>query len=491
MTGTVVMLAALVAVATSCERLPTNTGQAGPDSTSGPATTGGVAGEQVDLAGVGDEYFPLAGNGGYDALHYDIDLTCGPHTGQLSATTTIELQALQDLQTFHLDLVGLEIIGVEVDGGEAGYERQDQELIVRCPELLEPGQIFSVAVTYSGKPVELTSAEGYSQGWHWVEDTIYTLDEPEGAATWYPVKDHPSDKATYEFRITVPKPFVATANGILVETQDRGDQQTFVWVMDRPMASYLAAVAVGEFVVEETTSPYGVPIRNFFDSAVAEEGKAAFAITGEVIDYFSDLFGPYPFEVYGVVVPDAVVGAAMENQTLSLFGRDLLEYTMRDPFVGEMFLSHELAHQWFGNSVTLGKWQDIWLNEGFATYAGWLWAEHDLGPEGMNAWVEYALESLEAEEETPPGDPTVEELFGTGVYERGGLTMHALRLTVGDDIFFAILREWVSRYSYGNAITEDFIGIVREKAGHLSGFDTDRFFQGWLFDAEMPELPEA
>jgi aminopeptidase N len=348
-----------------------------------------------------------------------------------------------------------------------------------------------VAVTYSGKPVELISAEDYPEGWQWVEDTIYTLDEPEGAATWYPVNDHPSDKATYEFRITVPKPFVATANGVLVESQDRGGQQTFVWVMDRPMASYLAAVAVGEFVVQETTSPDGVPIRNFFDSAVAEEGREAFAITGEVIDYFSDLFGPYPFAVYGVVVPDASVGAAMENQTLSLFGRDVLEYAMADPFVGPMFLSHELAHHWFGDSVTLGEWQDIWLNEGFATYAGWLWTEHDLGPEGMDDWVGYALESLEAEEETPPGDPTVEDLFGTGVYERGGLTLHALRLTVGDEIFFDLLREWVSRYAYSNATTDDFIALVREKAGHLAGFDVDQFFQGWLFDAEMPELPEV
>jgi aminopeptidase N len=150
-----------------------------------------------------------------------------------------------------------------------------------------------------------------------------------------------------------------------------------------------------------------------------------------------------------------------------------------------------LAHQWFGDSVTLGEWQDVWLNEGFATYASWLWFEHDLGAEGLEMWVEDALEALAAEESTPPGDPGVEELFGTSVYERGGLTLHALRLTVGDRLFFDILREWVSRYTYGNATTEDFISLVQEKAGHLSGVDLEAFFDAWLVGETVPELPEA
>ena len=488
--GIVAPLVALVVCINGCERLPVDAGAANSSTTSVSTAVERTDGGDVDLAGLGDEYFPLAGNGGYDARHYEIELTCDPYTGELSGTTTVELEALQVLETFHLDLTGLGVAGVEIEGVAVGYERAGQELVVECPATIQAGQTVSVAVTYSGKPVGLMSAEGYPEGWQWVEDTIYTLDEPEGAATWYPVNDHPSDKATYEFRITVPRPFVATANGVLVETLDGGDEQTFVWKMEQPMASYLAAVAVGEFVLEETTSPEGVPIRNYFDSALAGEAGEAFAITGEVIDYFSRLFGAYPFDVYGVVVPDATIGAAMENQTLSLFGRDVLEETMKDPFVGPMFLSHELAHQWFGDSVTLGEWRDIWLNEGFAMYAGWLWAEHDLGPRGMTQWVNYARERLASEDETPPGDPGVEDLFGTGVYERGGLTLHALRLTVGDQIFFGILREWVSRHAHGNVNTEDFISLVREKAGHLSGFDVDIFFQGWLFDEQMPALPE-
>jgi aminopeptidase N len=489
--GIAALLVVLVFLITACERLSGRTG-AVDSSVAGTSTTASrETGGDFDLAGLGDEYFPLAGNGGYDARHYEIEVICDPYTGELAGKTTIELEALQALETFHLDLTGLEVSGVEIDGVAAGFERVGQELIVRYPGALDPGQAASVAVTYSGRPVGLISAEGYSEGWQWVEDTIYTFDEPEGAATWFPVNDHPSDKATYEFRITVPRPFVAAANGVLVETIDGGEERTFVWEMEHPMASYLAAVAIGEFVVEETTSPMGVPIRNYFDPAIAQEAAEAFAKTGDVIDYFSGLFGPYPFAAYGVVVPDATIGAAMENQTLSLFGRDVVEQTMQDPFVGPMFLSHELAHQWFGDSVTLGEWRDIWLNEGFAMYAGWLWAEHDLGPMGMSQWVGYALDSLAAEVETPPGDPGVDDLFGTGVYERGGLTLHALRLTVGDEIFFGILREWVSRHAYGNVTTADFISLVREKAGHLSGFDVDSFFQGWLFDEEMPALPRV
>ena len=459
----------------------------------GSDTTGTTAApdDATGSAGLGDEYFPYAGNGGYDALSYTITLTCDPATGRLAGTTVVKAEALQALNTMNLDFSGLEISRLEVDGTPATYERQAHELVVECPQPLKTGQIFSVAVTYSGKPVGLTSADGYPEGWQWVDDTIFTLDEPEGAATWFPLNDHPSDKATYEFNLTVPAQYTATANGLLVEVKEQGGEKTFVWRMDQPMANYLAAVAVGEFVLQETASPAGVPIRNYFDVAVAEQGREAFARTGEVLDYFSALFGPYPFDVYGVVVPDATVGAAMENQTISLFGRDVVEQTMTDPVVGQMFLSHELSHQWFGDSVTLAEWQDIWINEGFATYASWLWAEHDMGQEGMDIWVQWALESLASADETPTGDPGVKDLFGASVYERGGLTMHALRLTLGDELFFGILRDWVGRYAYGIATTEDFIALVKQKAGHLQGVDLDAFFQGWLYDEKMPALPEA
>jgi aminopeptidase N len=180
----------------------------------------------------------------------------------------------------------------------------------------------------------------------------------------------------------------------------------------------------------------------------------------------------------------------MENQTLSLFGRDLFQGSMSRTVTAELYISHELAHQWFGDSVTPAEWQDIWLNEGFATYASWLWSEHDRGEDGMAIWVDRALRVVAREDDVPPGDPGIDELFGTSVYQRGALTLHALRLAVGDDLFFEIVREWVFRYEHGNATTEDFISLALEKAGHLPGVDLAALLDAWLFDEDLPELPE-
>ncbi|MFH0917189.1 MAG: M1 family metallopeptidase [bacterium] len=439
--------------------------------------------------GIGDPYFPSAGNGGYDALHYEIALAVDPVAGTVVGSVTIESRAVQGLDSFALDFSGLEIESVRVGGLPAEYRRKGQELIVECPDRLATGETFATEVAYSGKPVPQEDSDTLSVGWQQVGDAIYTLDEPQGAATWFPVNDHPSDKATYVFRITVPKPYVAAANGVLVKTEAKGADQTFVWEMRQPLASYLAAVTIGKYEVQEMTAPNGVPIRNYFAPEVAEAAEAAFARTGEVMTFYADLFGAYPFEAYGVVVPDVDTGAAMENQTLALFGRDVLVKRMSDPILGAVYLSHELAHQWFGNSVTITRWKDIWLNEGFATYASWLWLEYDQGREMLDEQVRQSLGVLSSEKQPPPGDPGAEDLFGASVYRRGALTLHALRLTVGDDTFFRILRAWASRHRHGNVWTEDFIALAEEEAQFLPGTDLAGLFETWLYGEGTPGLP--
>jgi aminopeptidase N len=332
----------------------------------------------------------------------------------------------------------------------------------------------------------MRSVAGYPEGWQHSGDTIFTLDEPEGAATWFPLNDHPSDKATYTFRLTVPTQYIAVANGNLVDALEGEGRHTFVWEMDKPMASYLAAVAVGDFISVGSTSYGGVPISSYFDHEVLAAARTAFADTGRALDYFASLFGPYPFATYGVVVPDASTGgAAMENQTMSLFGRDVLEKSMDREFSREMVLSHELAHQWFGDSVTLKEWKDVWLNEGFATYASWLWIERQLGKRGMEQCLQSAYATA-SKGTILLGDPGVAGLFSRVVYERGALTLHALRTTVGDDLFFGILRDWVSQHAYGSVTTEDFIALVKEKTGSVAGFDAQAFFDAWLYQEELP-----
>jgi aminopeptidase N len=477
---------------------PGTTPSTGEPPTGQPPTTLSSAGIAVHTGSSegGDPYFPSSGNGGYDVQHYAITLDIDPESGRIAGETTVDAIATQELAAFYLDLLGLEVSAVEVDGNTAEFKREGQELKIICPAMVAAGSRFSVKVSYAGVPTPLNGKQ-FAVGWQKVGDIIYTLDEPQGAACWFPVNDMPADKATYEFRLTVPEAYTATASGRLVGNEATGTPggeatHTYWWQMDKPMASYLAAVTVDRYVAEERPeSRTGVAMRDYYAVDLAPAAQKAFSRTAEVVDYFSGLFGPYPFEEYGVVVPDVDIGAAMENQTLSLFGRDVLTKRMSDPVAGPLFLSHELAHQWFGNSVTIEQWDDVWLNEGFATYASWLWLEHELGSEALETIVRQTQDTVSKSIEPPPGEPGNAHLFGVSTYLRGGLTLHALRLTVGDDTFFRILRTWTERYKYGNADTADFVALVKEEAGQGSSAEIAALLEAWLYGQEMPELPAA
>lgn len=442
-------------------------------------------GPQAGADGLGDPYYPELGNGGYDALHYSIDLDVDVEGELLSGTTTIQAEATQDLASFNLDFIGFEIEAVTVDGAPAEYGRLGGELTITPGEPLPAGQDFTVAVTYAGRPQPFEpEAIAIRMGWNFFEGGAYVASEPSGAATWYPVNDHPLDKATYSFRITVPGRYAAVANGLLVESIREAEGTTYVWEASDPTASYLVTVNVGEFVLQQQRGPGGLPIRNYFPPDLAGEAAYDFGRTGEMIALYNEAFGPYPFEAYGVVVVDTRLGFALETQTLSLFGRNAVSGDRRS----EGVVAHELAHQWFGNSVSLARWSDIWLNEGFATYATGLWIEHLHGRGALDDWMRGMYNQLLPMEPLlkPPGRPSPDDLFSASVYYRGALALHALRLRVGDEAFFDILRTYYARYRDGNATTEDFIAVAEA----VSGEELGAFFQGWLYQQEMPPIPE-
>ena len=288
-------------------------------------------------------------------------------------------------------------------------------------------------------------------------------------------------------------------------TED-GDNVTYIYQMPHPMASYLVLLSVGDFTRSESESSDGTPIRNYFPTRLAEQGEASFAKQDEMIDYFSSVFGAYPFDEYGSIVIDADISFALETQTISVYGPIVISRVEAgDPVRGETTIAHELAHQWFGDSVSPASWQDIWLNEGFATYASWLWFEHSVSTEVFGGIVTsyYDLlsgEALRQQGQTEAevrqrllqvpvtGDPTRDRMFdGNGVYIRGALVLHALRLTVGDEAFFETLRTYHEEFKYRNAATADFIAV----AERVSGQELDNFFQAWLFDRIIPEMPES
>lgn len=441
--------------------------------------------------GVGDPYFPGLGNRGYDAQHYTIDAKVDVQDNHNVMHTKMEAVATEELPKFNLDFFGFEISGIKVNGEQAKFSRDGRELIIEPKAPLASGSKFEVDVDYSGRPRPYHSPYApIPLGWNHVNDSTYVLSEPDGASAWFPNNDHPTDKATFSFNITVPKPYTAAANGKLVEKKPGFDDakgvetNTFRFEATEPMAPYLATVTVGELTSDaETMSKSGIPIRNYFPVDMAREATYDFGRTAEMIDFFSEKFGPYPFSSYGAAVIDASVGgAALETQTMPIFERGMVtgDRGMETIYV------HELAHQWFGNSVSVKNWKDIWLNEGFATYAQWLWTEKNAGPDALERQVQRAHRSLQWQSGQPPiADPGAEGLFSPNVYVRGGVTMHALRKTVGDEAFFTTLRTYTARHRDGNASTEDFIAVANE----VSGQDLNGFFDRWIRREELPQLP--
>jgi aminopeptidase N len=430
---------------------------------------------RAGAGGVGDPYFPDAGNGGYDVGHYVLDLTWDPTGRHLDGTTTIRAAATEALASFSLDLIGLDVTAVEVDDAPARWERPDgHELVVTPARTLRAGATFTAVVRYGGTPAPIAGRTPLEPGLMTDGREVYVASEPNGAATFFPSNDHPTDKASYEIRVTVPDDLDVAANGVLRDTIADDSVGTETWIFDAPdpMATYLVQVVVGDLRVEELTGPAGLPIRNVYDEDAADDVSAAFEAQGEMIDFFDDRFGPFPFATYGAVVVDEDLGFALETQTLSLFGSDA---------AGEPVVAHELAHQWFGDHVSLDRWQDIWLNEGFATYAQWLWSEH----RGTGTVDEIALGAARTPGlDVPPADPGPDRLFHDSVYLRGALTLHVLRHELGDDRFFEVLRTWVDRYGGASATSADFEALAAE----VGGRDLQSLFDAWLRAPRLPTL---
>jgi aminopeptidase N len=442
---------------------------------------------QPGASGLGDSRYPGFGNGGYDVEHYTLDLTVNDvEIGDLSGVTTLAAIALHDLSRFNLDFIGFTIDQITLNGQPTTFERRGQELTITPAQAMTKGEPFSIEVKYHGQPDQVESVSAPVQtGWIVHDGGSYVLSEPDGAASYYPVNDHPLDKATYTFSVTVPKPFEVAANGVLSETIDQGVATTYVWDARYPMASYLSTVNIGEFDLETGKSPQGIPLRNYYPAGSTAAVRRPFAHEGEMLDFYSQTFGPYPFDVYGSLVIDAEVGTALEAQTLSLFGIDMLDPDNVPET--ELTVAHELAHQWFGDSVSVADWGDIWLNEGFATYAEGLWIEHLNGAAALNDWVREIYRTVvdAGADSVPPGDPVASDLFNEGVYYRGALTLHALRLKIGDKAFFDLMQTYYDRFKGGQARTSDFIAVAEE----VSGQDLKAFFDDWLYAAKLPAIP--
>jgi aminopeptidase N len=468
--------------AVSTQPVNTPVPQPSPSLTPAPsATTAATLPAEAPVPGAAsldDAYYPGMGNGGYDAQHYTLELKVDVANNQISGTTTLDALTTEALSSFNLDLHGLEVSAVTVNAAPAAFTRKNDELIITPATPLAKAEPFTVVIDYAGRPQAVADASvpGETVGWY-ADAGVYVVSESAGAMGWYPVNNHPLDKATYTFRITAPKQYLVAANGLLKSEDVQGDLKTTIWEETHPLASYLSTLVIGKYKLVTETGPNGLPIHNYFPPDAGQDITAGFSRTSEMISYYSEVFGPYPFESYGAVVVPLELGFALEDQTLSIFGTDMTD---------ELTVAHELAHQWFGDSVSVTAWKDIWLNEGFATYAEALWTEHTEGKAAGEKYIRAIYDEAKARNMAAPADPAVDNLFDDFVYYRGGCVLYALRLKVGDEVFFKILHEYYARYAYGNASTADFIAVAEA----VSGQDLQGFFTDWLTSAKIPALPE-
>ncbi len=420
------------------------------------------------------------GADGFDVLHYRIDISIDPGTQFVSGAVTIRFKVTSpglDSVFFHLN-DNMIVHSVFKDEIPLPFLHQQDSIRVALNGSYPVDDTLTLEITYDGHPVP--------QGLRFYGEATYNLSEPDLARNWFPCYDEPWDKATSEMIATVPDTLFCASNGLLEADWDNLDgTKTYHWNSSYRHSTYLISVAISNYMsfshwykyspADSMEMPYYVYPRKY------EIAQISFSHAPNMMEFFSQTFGQYPFinEKYGTAL--APLNGAMENFTCTTYGAG---FTWID-FEYDWIVAHEMAHSWFGNSVTMDDWRDIWLNEGFATYGDALWHEHFHGKEIFDARMAEFRDDYFYEDETigrfPVYDPVA--MWGATVYKKGAWVLHMLRYLMGDVVFFDALRSYHAAYEYQCASTEDFRGIAES----ISGLDLADFFSQWVYQAGYPE----
>ena len=448
-------------------------------SESGSPTSSATGFPTLGSASSGDPYTPTSGNTGYSVDHYDLVLDYRLLTNRLAATATITASATSRLAKFSLDLAGLTVERLTVDGQRPKKLTQTaRKIAVTLAEEIPAGGEFVVVVRYRGAPHPVHSLWG-DLGWEELADGVLVAGQPSGAPSWFPCNDHPSDKASYRIQVACEEPYTVVANGNLVSRMSRAGRTTWVYESPEPMATYLATVQIGRYSRREAAA--SVPVSLFYPADLARKVAVDFGRIGDMISLFERMFGPYPFGRYSVVVTSDVLEIPLESQSLATFGRNHVD----GEHGSDRLIAHELAHQWFGNSLTVGSWRDIWLHEGIACYAEWLWSEESGGRSAQQNAVAHRKRLAELPRDIVIGDPGPADMFDDRVYTRGALAIHAVRRALGDAVFFAGLRDFVATHRHGTVTPQDFVAVMSASTGTEA---VAKLMTSWLYSTGLPQL---
>jgi aminopeptidase N len=426
-----------------------------------------------------DEYLPKNGNSGYQVSRYELELEYKVSINRLSGSATITAVALNELEQLTLDLsTALTVSKVSVNGKRAAeFSCRGGKLRIRLTSKLAAGAALSIVVRYGGSPRPMRSLWG-DVGFEELSDGVLVAGQPNGAASWFPCNDHPSAKAAFHIRVSTESRYRVVANGKLVSRRARSSQTVWTYEQPEPTSTYLATLQIGVYEMARLART-PVPIQAALPERLRGDFDRSFARQPEMMQLFVKLFGPYPLaNAYTVVVTDDVLEIPLEAQGISIFGANHCDGTR----ASERLIAHELAHQWFGNSVTARQWRDIWLHEGFACYAEWLWSESSGGPSADTLARRHHALLRHKPQDLVLADPGPRDMFDDRVYKRGALTLHALRGRLGDEKFFALLKDWTDRYRHGTAVTDDFTGLAASYADE----SLQPLWNSWLYSTEVP-----